>query len=106
MAIITIAKIAQVSEKQVSNIYHLKITPSEKTLSKLLLAVAVVEVNADRETELRNRIKQTLSKNKISVRQLSDTLGIDSSNLSKLLSAQRRNLAQLDMINNYLCSII
>lgn len=92
------ARAAKVSERQVHNIYHGKAIASEKALTKLLRAAAALDSTSASAQKLCKLIRSLLREKGVSVRQLSAQLGIDPSNLSKMLSGSRGCLAQLDEI--------
>jgi plasmid maintenance system antidote protein VapI len=96
------ADISKLSQRHVLNINKDKTNLSENALLKLYSAAKTLENTNTKENELRELIRNTIKENNISIRQLAANIGIEPSNLSKLISGKRRNLKQLNHIYKYL----
>ena len=99
------AESAGLSRRYVSDIYNRKITPSESAISKLNHAVKALEYIKKKEDELRNIISRIMAEWDISIRELANQLGIDHSNLSKIISGHRGSIEYLEYMLGYIRAI-
>jgi len=97
------ANAANLSERHILKIYKEQTNSSELALAKLHAAVKILEEVNKKEQVLQKKIKETIKEKGISIRKLAEKIGIDPSNLSKLISGRRNNSKQLKSI--YACLI-
>lgn len=83
------ARQAKLSGEGVRKIQNGKATPTSKTLTKLAMAAMALDGQRQAEEAQREKIKATMQERGISLRALADELGVDASNLSKMISGQR-----------------
>lgn len=100
-----ISNISKLSQRHILNFEKEKTNLSENALQNLYSAVKTLENRDKKENELRELIRNIIKKNNISIRQLARNIGIDPSNLSKLISGKRRDLKKLILINSYLSEL-
>ena len=98
----SVASAANLSERHVLKIYKEQTTPSELALAKLDAAVKIIEEVSTHEQAQREGIKRMMEEKRISIRNLAIKIGIDASNLSKIISGRRNSSKQLRYIYVYL----
>ncbi len=98
----SMADMSKLSQRHILNIYKEKTNLSENALLKLYSAVKTLGNLDKKENELRELIRNTIKEKGISIRQLAETVEIDPSNLSKLISGKRTDLKKLEFIYSYL----
>jgi lambda repressor-like predicted transcriptional regulator len=99
------ADVSKLSQRHVLNVNKSKTNLSENALLKLYSAVKTLEKANKKENELRKEIKKIMKGRGVSIRQLAEKIGIDPSNLSKLISGKRKNSEQLILTNSYLSEL-
>jgi len=96
------ADISKLSSRHILNIHKDKTNLSENALLKLYTAAKTLENTNNKENELRELIRNTIKEKGLSIRKLAENIGIDPSNLSKLISGKRNNFQKLEFIYSHL----
>ena len=100
-----VANTAELSAMHVLKVYKGTTNPSDEVIRKLYAAVQFLEALAMSKKALLEETKAMIAENNIPIRTLAAKIGMDSSNLAKILAGKRDAINHLTNMHSYMADL-